>query len=192
MAPYQPPAIRPLFENTRHFLQQEGAVQLLHPYFRSLLQASCTLTTLRAGRAVNVVPSRAYAELDCRLLPSQQADKFVEELKDTLADPAIEIEILLKGVPSASREDSELFHAVRKVVSRFQSSPGVGPVFIPGFTDSRWFRSKGVPAYGFCPFRLSESEAAGVHGDNERISLENFRFGLSFFSQVLAELVREN
>jgi acetylornithine deacetylase/succinyl-diaminopimelate desuccinylase-like protein len=55
-----------------------------------------------------------------------------------------------------------------------------------GFTDSRIYRVRGVPAYGFVPCLLQPEELAGVHGHNERISVENLRLGL----QVLYEVVR--
>ena len=38
-----------------------------------------------------------------------------------------------------------------------------------GGTDSRFFRRRGVPAYGFFPVLISKELAASVHGVDERL-----------------------
>jgi acetylornithine deacetylase/succinyl-diaminopimelate desuccinylase-like protein len=47
-----------------------------------------------------------------------------------------------------------------------------------GGTDSRFFRAKGIPAYGMVPTMLTGEDAKGVHGLNERLSIENLLLGM--------------
>ena len=50
------------------------------------------------------------------------------------------------------------------------------PFFSPGFTDSRLFRGRGIPAYGVSPFTLEPQDLLGIHGADERIrSLSTMR-----------------
>lgn len=41
-----------------------------------------------------------------------------------------------------------------------------------GFTDSRFFRSIGVPTYGLMPLLLPRREFGRIHGVDERIPVE--------------------
>jgi acetylornithine deacetylase/succinyl-diaminopimelate desuccinylase-like protein len=60
------------------------------------------------------------------------------------------------------------------------------PTISSWFTDSRVCRRLGVPAYGFIPFLLTAEDYAGIHGHNERVSIENLHTGV----QILYELTR--
>jgi acetylornithine deacetylase/succinyl-diaminopimelate desuccinylase-like protein len=63
---------------------------------------------------------------------------------------------------------------------------------VSGGTDSRFFRKKGVPAYGFFPLSpdLSLSEMLTfVHGRNERISQESLLLGTKFFYQLIKKML---
>jgi acetylornithine deacetylase/succinyl-diaminopimelate desuccinylase-like protein len=48
----------------------------------------------------------------------------------------------------------------------------------------------GIHCYGFEPFLLDRAESATVHGDNERISVKNVRYGLRFYYEVVEKTAR--
>ena len=58
---------------------------------------------------------------------------------------------------------------------------------LPGGTDSRFLRAKGIPAYGFFPCVLSKDDIASIHADNEKISIENLSFGTRMMYHVAAD-----
>ena len=62
----------------------------------------------------------------------------------------------------------------------------VVPTFIAGFTDSRFFRQRGIPAYGVSPFLLGPEDSKGIHGPDERISLRELDRGVERMRRVLA------
>ena len=62
------------------------------------------------------------------------------------------------------------------------------PLLLPGATDSRFLRDKGIITYDFCPFRLTEKEMLRVHGNNERVALENLKFGMKMLVEILKEI----
>jgi acetylornithine deacetylase/succinyl-diaminopimelate desuccinylase-like protein len=51
------------------------------------------------------------------------------------------------------------------------------PSICGGGTDSRFFRDKGVPAYGLVPTMLTAEDRKGFHGLDERLSIENLLLG---------------
>jgi len=64
----------------------------------------------------------------------------------------------------------------------------VTPFLICGATDSRFFRSRGIPCYDFSPFRLTQEEMRLVHNRDERLSVENLRFAIEFLYEVILEV----
>ena len=68
--------------------------------------------------------------------------------------------------------------AIRRMAATELAGAPVVPSVIPGFTDSHYFRERGIGSYGFLPFVLSEDDERTVHGVNERISVENLRDGI--------------
>jgi acetylornithine deacetylase/succinyl-diaminopimelate desuccinylase-like protein len=156
------------------------------PSLRARLSNTVTVTTMTTGIKVNVIPAEATATLDCRLLPDVDPDGFLDELRAVLADERVQLEVLNRFTGAGSSMDTRFVRVVGEVVAELVEGAQVAPEMTSGFTDSRIYRLRGVPAYGFVPCLLQPEELAGVHGHNERISVENIRLGL----QVLYEVVR--
>lgn len=156
------------------------------PALRARLSNTISLTTINTGIKVNVIPAEATATLDCRLLPDVDVDTFIDELRQVIDDDRVQIEVLNRYTGASSDVDHEFVTVVRDVVSEMVEGAHLAPELTSGFTDSRVFRLRGVPAYGFVPCLVRPEELAGVHGHNERISVENLRLGM----QILYEVVR--
>ena len=60
---------------------------------------------------------------------------------------------------------------------------------LTGFTDSHHFRRLGIASYGISPFPLTPLESLGIHGNDERVSLEALTFGVRFLYDVVARVV---
>lgn len=156
------------------------------PSLRARLSNTVTVTTIGTGIKVNVIPAEATATLDCRLLPDADPDAFLHELRDVLDDERMQVEVLNRFVGAESPMDTRFVQVVSDVVAELVEGAQIAPEMTSGFTDSRIYRLRGIPAYGFVPCLLQPEELAGVHGHNERMSVENIRLGL----QVLYEVVR--
>jgi acetylornithine deacetylase/succinyl-diaminopimelate desuccinylase-like protein len=159
---------------------------LKEPQNAALVQNTIAITVLQGSSKTNVIPSTAYAELDCRLLPGEDPDTFLERLKTMVADPSIEFSVLLHFPPSSSDVGTPLYRAIEQV-AKGEESPVV-PSVLRGFTDSHFFRERGVTSYGFIPVVLTEEDERTVHGQNERISLESLREGTRRLVEILQTL----
>ena len=91
----------------------------------------------------------------------------------------------------ASPVDTPLFRAIEVVAEATQPGATVVPRVVPGFTDAHWFREAGLVAYGFVPRWNQPPEDRGVHGPNERISVENLERGIEILIAILQELDRQ-
>lgn len=159
---------------------------LATPRNAALVRNTITPTVLQASQKTNVIPPSAAAELDCRLLPGENPERFVATLKTVVADPAVSIDVLLNFPPSASPTTTPLFDSIRAVTTREQIA--LVPSVLRGFTDSHYFREKGIVSYGFVPFELTAEEADRMHGLNERVSTANLREATRRLLELLQEL----
>ena len=145
------------------------------------------VTMLQAGTKINVIPARSEATLDCRLLPDQDPEEWRQQVIARIDDPRIAVEFVreFSGDTVESPWDTELFRVIQQVVTEAIEDAVVLPTMTVGGTDNKFLRERGIPAYGFIPVLLSADEAAGFHGNNEKLSLENFQLGLELTYEVV-------
>ena len=155
----------------------------------ALLRNTVSLNVLRGGYKVNVIPERAEAEIDCRILPETDAQEFHRWLRERIADDRMKIEIIQASPPSGIAPlDSPFYKAVTNAVNRHAPGAGIFPLLVPGATDGRYFRERGYPAYGFGPMVLERADISRAHGIDERISLDNLLLGVKMARDILVEL----
>jgi acetylornithine deacetylase/succinyl-diaminopimelate desuccinylase-like protein len=155
----------------------------------ALLRDTVSLNLLKAGYKVNVIPERAEAELDCRLLPETEAGEFHHWLRERIADERVKVEITESSPPSGVAPlDTPFYRAVTNAVNRHAPGAGVFPLLMAGATDGRYFRQRGYAAYGFGPIILDRQDMNRVHGIDERISIDNLVLGVKMTRDILKEL----
>jgi len=166
-----------------------GRALTRQPETNAMLRNLVTPTQLQAGSKENVIPGRAVAGLDVRLLPDEDVDAFLARLKRTITDDRVAIELDQRPVESSvSPFEGEFFSALERVLRREVPGCLVVPTLTPGGTDSRFFRQRGVAAYGLIPIAIDLGELNRMHGIDERISLDNLRLGTHVVYGVLQDL----
>lgn len=158
------------------------------PRHNALIRNTISPTVLNGSEKTNVVPAQATAELDCRLLPGEDPQQFIATLTEVIDDPQVELSVLLNFRPVASEAKTPLFQAIASVAKRHHPDALILPSMLTGFTDSHYFREKGIISYGFSGIALQEDESYGVHGPNERIPLASLREAIRIVFDILQEL----
>jgi acetylornithine deacetylase/succinyl-diaminopimelate desuccinylase-like protein len=186
-APYEQEPWRGRFANPPSFLAQPDAYDLLmkRPEILARLTNTISITALQGSNKTNIIPSEASAELDCRLLPSWTIDRWVAQIHSIINDPAIRVEVILNFPPAVSSTDTPLFASMEKAVRELDPGAGVVQSVDAGFTDSHYFRDKGIVSYGFEPYALTQEDEERVHGDNERIPVKSYTDGLHVLWNVV-------
>jgi acetylornithine deacetylase/succinyl-diaminopimelate desuccinylase-like protein len=154
-----------------------------------------TPTMVHASDKMNVIPSRAWVKVDCRVPPGLGEDAARRRIADVLGDQAdrLELEFTEKVTGNQSPVRSPLMDAIDRWVRANDDGAETVPVILPGFSDSRWFREAfpGCIAYGFFPQRhqtLLES-APLVHNADERIDVRDLGFAAGFYADIARELL---
>ena len=158
-----------------------------YPRYNVLLRSTVSVTMLEAGRQYNVIPDIATARLDCRLLPGEDPQALLEQLRKVVKDDRVQLEIAQQfGAANSSPADSRLFRVIESCVRRHDSNALVAAFLDQGYTESQMYRKLGIAAYGFHPVVVSPEVLATKHGANERVPVKSFRDALP----VLFDIVR--
>ena len=159
-----------------------------HAQLKAMFMNTLNVTMLEAGTKINVIPAMSEASLDCRLLPEQDPEEWRQQVIERIGDDRVEVSFDpdFRGDTAECPWDTELFQVIQQVVSEAMEDAVVLPMMTVGGTDNRFLRARGVPAYGFIPVLLSADEAAGFHGNNEKISIENFNLGTELTYEVVS------
>jgi len=157
-----------------------------HPRLHSMQTNSIAVTTLTSGVRPNVIPAEAAATIDVRLVSGYNPERFLAELRGVIDDPRVRVETIFSSSTPASPMDSPLYCAIGEAVEAICPGAAVVPSVSTGFTDSRVFRRRGIPAYGFMPLLLEPPDMGTVHGNDERLSITALGLGL----RILFEVVR--
>jgi len=140
-------------------------------------------------KACGVGLTRATAAIDVRLLPGQDPAAFVADLVRVVGDTAVTFRPQSQTWSATeSSTETEMFRAITAVARARHPTALVTTIMLPGFTDSHYFRRMGIASYGLGPFPLTQSDSRGVHGNDERVSVEALRFGVRFYYDVVSRV----
>lgn len=154
----------------------------------ALLRNTISITVVKAGYKTNVIPGTAEAELDVRLLPGEDPQAFLAELRRVIDDPSVEIVPPADfRAPNASPTDTALFRTIERVLGRHHPGVPVTTTMLAGATESVLYRPLGIAAYGFTPLLTTSAEIATAHGDDERIQEATVRKSVGVFYEVVRE-----
>ncbi len=158
------------------------------PKLNAILRHTATPTRLNAGIKVNVIPNQAIGYVDARILPGMTPEKFKTFIQNLIGDD-IEIEIIAASVANESPRDTALYKSLVQVLQKHYPDAVVAPYISAGATDSRFFRERNIPAYGFIPMVIPEADISGLHGKNERVPLESIDKGVEILTEVIRDVL---
>jgi acetylornithine deacetylase/succinyl-diaminopimelate desuccinylase-like protein len=158
-----------------------------------MLGVTLAPTRIEASAKINVIPSRARLQVDCRVPPGLGEEQALARIHEVLGGEGYSVEFIERVIGNASPVESELMDAIRGWVEVNDPGARVVPTILPGFTDSRTFRDAfgELVAYGFMPHRhMTLYETAPlIHSANERIDVRDLDFAAQFFTDVTKELL---
>jgi len=164
------------------------------PRHASMLRTSISPNIIQGGYRINVIPSEAKATLDVRQHPDDDPKAFLEEVRNVVNDPAVEVIWTARDVrPSTgtARLDSEGFRTIEANITKHYQTLTL-PTMATGATDMAYVRAKGVQCYGIGPATDIEDgpKGFGAHSDQERILERELHRFVRFNYDVVADLAR--
>ncbi|MFC1553434.1 M20/M25/M40 family metallo-hydrolase [candidate division KSB1 bacterium] len=167
------------------------------PYNNALKRNTISLTVMKGfvgnPPKTNVIPDESEAVLDCRLLPDQDPEEFIDDLKSVIDDPRIKIEYIEEPKESiVAPFDTEIFEIIEEETKEVYPESVTLPHLIIYGTDSRFFRQKGATCYGFFPGPVTMEEYRNIHGHDEHIREESFRNAVKIYYNVVKKFCEKD
>jgi len=160
-------------------------------WINAMMRNTFSPNVVKGGKKTNVIPSECYLEVDSRVLPGYEPEYALEELRKLLKDIVeFDVEIIQESIPSQSPIQSPLYKLLEETIKKWNLKAKLIPFMQVGGTDSRFFREKGIPAYGFGPLLIDGPYGEFlemVHGHNEKISTDNLLFMIKMLWNVVTE-----
>jgi acetylornithine deacetylase/succinyl-diaminopimelate desuccinylase-like protein len=152
-----------------------------------LLRTTCVATMAQAGHAANALPQSAKATVNCRGLPGQDLAAVTAKLEE-IAGPKVKVKsVVHEESAPASPLNPELMRVVEQLTADMWPGVPVVPTMGVSTTDSRGFRSAGIPMYGVSGLFV-DPENTGVHGLNEHIGVRQLYDGREFMYRMVKAL----
>ena len=165
------------------------------PMFYAATRTTFSPNIAHSGVKLNVIPDSAEVDVDIRTIAGDDGPKVREMLREAIGDELWkDVEIIAEGDNPASESPTgtPLWDTLTKVTQKLVPGAETIPFLIVGATDARYFRRKGVTAYGYglMSDRISFRDFAKMfHGNNERIDQESLRLSTELFEQTARAFV---
>lgn len=155
-------------------------------FLRSTLRTTTNPTGLTAGYKHNVIPDRAEALIDVRVLPGTE-DAALADIR-RIVGPHVDVEIVHQDIGLEVPFRGDLVDAMVGALDRHDPGVPVIPYLMGGGTDNKALAALGIAGYGFAPLQLPAGlDFTGMfHGVDERVPIDALVFG----QRVLTDLLR--
>ncbi|HKN66337.1 MAG TPA: M20/M25/M40 family metallo-hydrolase [Gemmatimonadaceae bacterium] len=161
------------------------------PFYNAQLRTTCVATMIQGGHAVNALPQRATATVNCRMFPGVEASDVERALRAVVSDTAVDVARADTAVPSPpSMMPSAVEEVIRSVTASIWGPLPVIPEMETGATDGLFLRNAGFPVFGVSGYFVDPNIPADTraHGLDERISVKGFYDQLEFTYRLLKAL----
>ena len=159
---------------------QELKNKNLAAYLSAITRMTVSPNVIHGGVKTNIVPDSCEADIDIRVLPGQDKDYVIEQLRQIIG--SAEMVITQYSMPTMSTADSKSYRSICNSLQEFVGNDLILPSICAGGTDSRLLREAGIPSYGIGMITLNLDPALrrSVHGKDEKIDIESLRLKTDF------------
>jgi len=158
------------------------------PTFAAMFRTTQAPTMLRAGTKDNVLPLTASAVVNFRVHPRDTVDGVIARTQAIVGED-IEIAIWRDEFADPSPVSASDGPGYRAVEAAVRAVYGEGVVAAPGMTiggtDSKHFAGVADATYRFAPYVLGTDDVGRLHGENERVSLDNLYRMVRVYEEIL-------
>jgi carboxypeptidase PM20D1 len=196
IAPFMPGAQGFVMRHARAFGPLFFRAAASNPATESMLRTTAAMTQIEGSTADNVLPSEVSAIINIRLLRPWTAESAAAFIEKAIGDRRVRLSVyglasdpVAPGSPSLDGGDGDYRRSGWQEIEAAVKEAWPGILLLPfimiATTDSRHYQKLSDNIFRFSPHKLDSKELGGVHGHNERISLENLNRGLSFYTALM-------
>ncbi|HEX4682653.1 MAG TPA: M20/M25/M40 family metallo-hydrolase [Gemmatimonadaceae bacterium] len=160
------------------------------PLLHSLVRNTIAPVIINGGFRANVIPGSAQATINLRVVPGNDPNALVADLRRIVADTAVTLSIgnRVYAQTPPSPETTDLYRALEHAAHAVFPGAEVTPYLFQAGTDAGAWRSRGVPVYGIYPYPIDADELTRMHGNDEKVSVKSLQQGTDMIYRVLVEV----
>ncbi len=157
------------------------------------VRTTTAVTMLKGSSKSNILPTKASAVVNFRILPGETTDTVLENVKSIINDDRISYEVFMANNPSkVSSTENVGYRLISQTIREFANDALVAPYLVMGGTDSKHFYPLTDSVYRFLMIRANPKTMKLIHGINEHISIENYVMSIQFFHELLRKSAFDN
>lgn len=159
--------------------------------FHSMLRTTCVATMIDGGHAVNALPQRVGANVNCRIFPGHTPAEVKDTLARVIGNPGVAIELARKDKPLATSPplDPAIIGPMETLSAKYFPGVPVIPSMSTGATDGLYLSAVGIPTYGV-PGPWGDPDGNGAHGLNERLEVRSVYIGRDYLFDLVKALAQ--
>lgn len=149
-------------------------------------------TMLQGSPKENVLAHQAKATINFRILPGETIDDVVNHIRKTIANDSIKIDTLPNGNNPgkiANVQSAYYAHLVQTAKEVFPDAI-IAPGLVVATTDARHYEQITDNAFRFLPITLSKDDLSSIHGNNERIAVDNYKNLIRFYKRLMENEIK--
>jgi carboxypeptidase PM20D1 len=163
------------------------------PATNAALRTTTAVTLFSGGVKSNVLPARARAVVNFRIVPGDTTATVLDHVRSVVADPRVRIRVVEGRAEEPTATSSTVSPAYARVGDAVRAVfPGavVAPSLVLGATDGRNFQPVSADVYRFVPITFTPGDLARAHGADERIEVAALGRAVAFYVHYLAASAR--
>lgn len=157
------------------------------PVTNAMLRNTIAPTIFQAGYKSNVLPEKASAVLNCRLLPGVDVEELLAHLRQVINDKRVEVTCTDTSAPSRRPVsiDTPYYHDLEtNIADQFGNLPTC-PMLMVGASDARHYQSLCDRIYRFQAVVFKTQADDRTHGVDERIEIEQLPGMVEFNARMM-------
>jgi len=154
----------------------------------ALIRTTTAPTIIQGGIKDNVIPTKAEAVFNFRILPGETTDDVMNHIQRIVKDQRIKTTLISderRDPPPASPVNTFGFTNILTAFGQVYPEAILSPTVMVASSDSKHFLEISKNIYRFAPLMITSEDITRFHGINERIKIEDFNRGIQFYYQLI-------
>ena len=152
----------------------------------SMLRTTCVATMIDGGHALNALPQKVTANVNCRMFPGRTPEETRQALIGAIGNPAVAVtknppDKVMAKVPPL---DPKVVGPMMQLAAKYFPGVPLVPLMSTGASDAVYLSAAGIPTYG-APGLWADPDANGAHGLNERMEVLSLYTGRDYLTDLV-------
>lgn len=188
LAPHAKLGYRFVFSNLWLLAPLVKVLMRREPASDAMQRTTTAVTVFHGGYKDNVIANRAWALVNHRIHSSDSLERVLEHDRRVVADERVRLRVVNHFPPTPVApygERAPPFRLIARTIKQIYPTSIVAPACSPGNTDLRRYVELTGALYRISPTILTPRTKGGLHGDDERIAVSDYRRMIDFYVRLV-------